>query len=520
LTSSLSFCPDGRFLGHRGRFATGTHLKAWNRREFLLCASLAAGLVAFRSIVFTLYEQNFDSDQAVVGLMAKHLSELRAFPLFYYGQNYMLGVQAWIAVPFFWIGGPTLAMLRLPLLLINVGVVVLLMVAFARRGVKPILGFVATLPIIITVPVISGELLATLGASVEPFLYVLLLWVLRKRPVAFGALLCIGTLHREFTIFALPALAIAAGRDRRAWSSTALAKGAAAFIIVWLLIDLLKRHVNAYGPAGGVRATGSLTSEAKIIWMWLSFRADPYLARLRDVVAWGLPDMFGIRPHTLLSYGAPSSLSEGSRLAGGALVTAAFICAARLLWLVGRGEKPCRADGTQFCLYLALVGIQAVLAYGLNGSIIIGPSPVLRYLLFALFLPVALFGAYFQLESKAIWRGMASLLIVVWALSNVRDNARFLHEFVVTPPPSYHRILADYLAAHRIKYGRARYWDCYVVDFLARERVILASTDTVRISAYQAQVDLNSSNAVTLERMPCDQGKRVSVWCLSDPFDR
>ena len=31
----------------------------------------------------------FDSDQAIVGLMAKHLSELRAFPVFFYGQTYM-----------------------------------------------------------------------------------------------------------------------------------------------------------------------------------------------------------------------------------------------------------------------------------------------------------------------------------------------------------------------------------------------------------------------------------------------
>ena len=90
------------------------------RRELALAVVAAVFLVAVRSFVPLAYEQAyFDSDQAVVGLMAKHLSELRDFPLFFYGQNYMLGVQAWIAAPFVWLGGATVTMIRLPLLIIN-----------------------------------------------------------------------------------------------------------------------------------------------------------------------------------------------------------------------------------------------------------------------------------------------------------------------------------------------------------------------------------------------------------------
>jgi len=166
------------------------------------------------------------------------------------------------------------------------------------------------------------------------------------------------------------------------------------------------------------------------------------------------------------------------------------------------------------------VGIEAVLAYGLNGGTTVGAPPVLRYMLFALFLPIALFGAFFQLERKEVWRWAASVLIVACALFTLRDNARLVYEFVKSPPPSYHRALADYLTEHWIKYGRAGYWDCYVVDFLSRERVTLASTGLVRISAYQAVVDANQSNAATITRMPCDQGKPVSAWCVDDPFNR
>ena len=35
----------------------------------------------------------FDADQAIVGLMAKHISEGRAFPVFFYGQSYLLGAR-------------------------------------------------------------------------------------------------------------------------------------------------------------------------------------------------------------------------------------------------------------------------------------------------------------------------------------------------------------------------------------------------------------------------------------------
>src|SRR3954463_16279062 len=106
--------------------------------SLLWCSLIATALVAFRSYPYLAYEHlDFDSDQAIVGLMAKHLSEGRTFPLFFYGQHYMLGVQAWIAAPFFWIGGPTVAMLRMPLLIINCSVAVWLLAAFAERTGSP-----------------------------------------------------------------------------------------------------------------------------------------------------------------------------------------------------------------------------------------------------------------------------------------------------------------------------------------------------------------------------------------------
>src|SRR4051812_8387761 len=92
-----------------------------------------AALVVARSSVFVFWPASqFDSDQAVIGLMAKHLSELRAFPVFLYGQPYLLGVEAWLAAPFMAVFGATVTALKLPLLVLNVVFTLLLFREFTR----------------------------------------------------------------------------------------------------------------------------------------------------------------------------------------------------------------------------------------------------------------------------------------------------------------------------------------------------------------------------------------------------
>lgn len=483
-----------------------------------LAISAGVALVLFRSFVFLWYEQNFDSDQAIVGLMAKHLSEFRAFPLFFYGQNYMLGVEAWIAVPFFWLGGPTVTMLRLPLVLINVAVVILLIRLLTTSGVQPGLGLVAAMPIAACGPVAAGQLLTALGASIEPLFYVLVLWTCRKRPVPFGALLCLGSLHREFTIFALPAIVVLQWLELREVRWPAILKTAGAFGVTWLALDQLQRHINIAGPGGNVSAGqgGSLALEAVLVGRSLSFHPAVYLARLHLLLAQGLPDLFGTRPLPLFAGGIWGDGSVGSGFAGGALAVALVLCAVRLFWIVVNG----RSRDARFQVFLGLVSVQAIVAYGLHGGTGIEPRTELNYVLLVLFLPVALFGAYFQLEADRRYRWTAVLLIAAWAAPTLGDSARVAREYIVTPPANAHRLLADYMTEHRIKYAWAIYWDSYRVTFLSKERVIVASTDIVRIPGYQTRVELNRLNAARIVRLPCDEGIHVAEWCVIDPFQR
>ncbi len=95
--------------------------------------------------------------------------------------------------------------MRVPLVLLNVVAAVWLVTAIGRRlGVRPLVAFAGALPFIVPAPVSASQLLETAGACVEPFIYVLLLWRLRQRPLAFGAVLAVAFLHREFTVFAVP----------------------------------------------------------------------------------------------------------------------------------------------------------------------------------------------------------------------------------------------------------------------------------------------------------------------------
>jgi hypothetical protein len=479
-------------------------------RRLWLAIGAGAALILLRSFVFVWYEQNFDSDQAIVGLMAKHLSEFRAFPLFFYGQHYMLGVEAWMAAPFFWLGGPTVTMLRLPLLLVNVAVALLLIKLLTDSGAPAGLALVATLPIAAGGPVASAQLLLALGASVEPLLYVIVLWMLRNRPVPFGAFLSMASIHREFTLSAVPAIALLQWLELREIRWRSLLKSTAAFAFVWIVIDQLKRHVSIAGPGSDLAGGGSLALQAEHLGQVLSFNPGLYLARLRLLLTQGLPDLFGARPLPLFTDGIWGDGNAGSWLGGATLVAALALCVARLPWIARRGS----IRRVQFPIFLGLVSVQALAAYGLHGGAELEFRTELNYVLLVLLMPVALFGAYFLLEKEPGFRRAGVVLVSAWAFSMLVDSASLARQYIVSPPPSPHRTVADYLSSHDIRYGWGSYWDSYRVTFLSRERVLVASEDVVRITAYQAIVEQNQAIAVQLVRLPCTEGTRVAEWCV------
>jgi hypothetical protein len=373
-------------------------------------------------------------------------------------------------------------------------------------------------------PVLSANLLETLGASVEPFLYVLALWALRGRPVAFGLVLAVGFLHREFTIFAVGGVAAASYFEHRKTTlgdGRWLTRSALAFGAVWLAIDQLKRRLNTLGPSGTASETASLTLQFESLMARASPAPSLVVPRLKQLAAEGVPDLFGMRTIQPLRYNINATVPVGSHIVAGVLLAAALICLVRIALHIRRSRALGEAVSlSPFCVFLAVVGVQAQLAYSLSDAVDPRFPPILRYALLGLLLPLALAGAFFETERRRLFRCAVAFLLAAAAVLNLRDTWRIVGEYRATPPPDEHRVLADDLAARDIQYGSALYEDAYITDFIARERVMLTSTGKVRIAAYEEAAARNAGSAVRAVRQPCAQGRRVASWCIVDPLNR
>jgi hypothetical protein len=480
------------------------------RRETWFFTTLAVLLVLVRSAVFILRGHvDFDSDQAIVGLMAKHLSEFRTFPLFFYGQNYMLGAQSWLIAPFFWLAQPSIAALKTPLVLLNVLAAVLLMRGVSGRlGVRPAIGFVAALPFIMPTPVVAGTFLQTLGSSgVEPLLYVLILWALRAHAFAFGALLAFGFMHREFTMYALPALALVELAEGPSWNAdTARRVGQAAggFALVWLILDDAKMHLSG----------SSLILQAQQLGRFACFDRTALLGRAWHMLTDAWTVLTGGTRMPLAGYAMRSSTVVGSAIVGWTVGGAMVLMAVRLAWLPRLKH---RDSSIAFAVYLGLVGCCTLVAYLVTCAF---AYPVVRYFNLALLLPIGCFAAFAAREVLARLRTAVIVVFVLWGTTNLVDNVRVIRDAYVHPQPNPHAELTDFLLRHQIRYARANYWDAYVVDFLSRERVIVGSYGPARIPDYEHLVDEHSDAAAGIKRMPCEGELHVVQWCIQLPVNR
>jgi hypothetical protein len=477
-----------------------------NRREFWLALAIAWLLVLARGFVFVAFEHAFfDSDQAIVGLMAKHLSEGRAFPLFFYGQSFMLGVESWLAAPVFWIAGPTVGALHASLLVTNLAVVTIVILGLTRWvGLRPWHALAAAaffaLPPLFT----SRHLIEAQGGNVEPFLYVLLLWIVRERPFVFGSLLAIGFLNREFTIYAVPVLVVGQLVDRTFWTRATLQRWLFAlvtFVIVWDGIQALRPYADLMGPGTrGELLRGFTESQLGN----LSNRIGVNVLDLPGRVWW-----FGGKWIGALA-GVPS-LAEGRwdhAWPAGLLALFLAIAGFRIAMLAVRSGAGKR---TGFAWYVLGVGLAAFAGY-----VVTRPSGTLlvRYFLLVLYVPVGATAVWLALEPRAWVRRALVAAIALWAAGTAVDNARFAVPFVTGRAPNDLRPIADALVARNVQVAEATYWRAYKITFVARERVKVASSDYVRIDEYQRLANEQKDGVLRIEEQPCPSGEPVGGWFL------
>jgi hypothetical protein len=319
--------------------------------------------------------------------------------------------------------------------------------------------------------------------------------------------LALGFLHREFTIFAVPALVIVEASGGDLWSVVNVRRAAwmaAGFGLVWLIVDDLKLRQS--GASLGLQAT-SLAGQ-------MCLAQGEWVGRAISVLTQALPALFGGTFTRLQDFRMNTQVTAGYAIVGWMVAIAITGMTVRLLLSRFRGRRTEQRNG--FGVYLGLIGVFAACAYPLSCNVIPGQPPLLRYLLLGLFLPIGCCAAFMQRERSRTLRTAVAGVFVLWAAVNLVDNLRLIRASVTEPPSNEHRVLADYLVSHQIRYARAIYWDAYAVDFLSRERAIVASVDLIRIPDYQRQVDEHTASAYNLPRIPC-VGDQVASWCIQRP---
>lgn len=469
--------------------------------------AIVLAAVLLRTFAFLYWEQaSFDADQAVTGLMAKHLVEGRAFPLFFYGQHYMLAVQAWLAAPFFAVFGPTVFALKLPLFALN-ALTAALLVQMLARDVKlpPVEAFLAASCFVLAPPGTAGQLMSALGASVEPFLYVVLIWRWREKPLWQGLVLGVGFLHREFAAYGFVAFVAVSALDRSLFTRARLLKVGAALAAaaaVWIAVSAVRPYASGLGPGSSAAEVYGAANNVRGLMDRVCGEPGSIARGFATMAGsfFGLP--LGLTPAALQDFYVNSRLAQGHAWAWPLFALGALAGSIRVLVLARRRGWAASVTELGGAIYLALVGVVAAVAYTVGRCGELHPQTI-RYLLLAILAPVGLAAAWLRLEDRTgIRRGLRAAL-VLWALASVAGHVRLLDEYVRRTPPSYRRELADALVARNIRLIRTDYWTGYHVAFLSQERVVAETDGVWRIIQYHRWAEARPHSVYFVGRTPC-----------------
>jgi hypothetical protein len=439
----------------------------------------------------------FDADEAVTGLMAKHAAEGRALPVFQYAHRYVLVVEAWLMAPLMAVAPDSVTLVKAVPIALNVATAALLYATLtARSALGPAAALLVAAPIVLPATTTVQNLTDAVGMNIEPLLFTLLMWRWRERAVLLGITAAVAVKNREFALYAVAALlAVDFLRDRSAalWRSRLVAL--VAFISTSAAVEFLRLRSSPLGPDTSFAmltgtgdnlavATGAMCLDPA--WM-------PH--DLWEVATVMLPYQFGLRANPLATaavYGAPA---PDAPWLWGPLVIVLAAGAVLGLW---RARRDGATQLTWFGLYLVLVGTQAAAVYALTRCGNVQPI-TLRYILLSLFMPVG--ALMLTLDRAPRWpiRAIATVVTMVWVGVCALDHLWMIQTLRSQPTQGSYRRLATYLDEQGTRFIVSDYWTGYQVAFLTRER-IKALTNFERVREYTLAVQGNLDRAVEVRR--------------------
>jgi hypothetical protein len=388
----------------------------------------------------------------------------------------------------------------------------------------------ATLFFALAAPITTAHFLTANGGNVEPALYVLLLWFLRRRPIWFGLVLGVGFLNREFTIYGAAALVAldAAGRvlfTREAARRYGLAFGTAA--LVWIAFLVLRHFSSAAGPGTSTADLSANLAANNLLQVAQRLCFDPraIAAGVGRIFTVHWPELFGLEPQPLTDFGIESTVRQGLTGSAWLLVPVLGIPVIRLL--IARSSRiPTRTShfappasriphpAAPFCAYLVLVAAFSLAGYliGRCGAI---DFYTMRYELLSVVGAVGLAGWYLRTERSRVLAGVWSLCCAAIFAVSLVAHGRLIAEYATHPPVPLKQELIRQLDARNVRYAYADFWTSYYVSFMTRERIIVASDDAVKVRTYNRLVDAHRSEAIRISRRPCQGGAPLTPFFWS-----
>ncbi len=478
----------------------------WPRMKSLCFYIAGLLIIAFDRFLFLVYEQaHFNSDDARIGLMAKHIAELKDFPVFLYGQKYMLAVEAYLAAPLFAAFEPSVFLLKLPLLCINIAIFTLAGIILTRESkLSGRESFLSLLYVAAPGAVACAFMVEPGGGNVEPLLWVLLLWAARDRPLLCGALAGLGFLNREFVVYG----------------------------IVWLLVfRLLERKLTATYAVSAAGAFSSVWASLKVISLFTpnnfgkSSAAALAINPPAEIIS-NLGYLFSKNLSAIMGYGCVSlgdySISSGITINHSPLFYISIGCFALLsalfVYVVIR-EKLFRRLSPKhyFPMFLVLTGASACVSY-IVFSADVQREVLVRYTLMAVFIPVGASTLVFSLSRSRAIKILCGAAAVAIAVINLHGSAMLWREYRNATPPNPQRDLANYLVKNDIRLATADYWTAYHVTFLANEEFIgIAQERYERIKEYTGYYSENVESAYRILDVPCPGGEKIHGWYVCPP---
>ena len=523
------------------------------RRLDLAAIALILGGVGLRLTLAALGWPATDSDEATFGLMALHINERGARPIFFYGQNYMGAVEAYLAAGAFRLFGPSLFALRLSTISLSAGFLVCVYL-LARLLYGRALALVTLALLVIGPPVAVFLQVFTNGGYADTLFFgalLLLLATLLARPES-GALA-----QRRWRLLAYGAWGLAAGLGL--WSDVLilpfiltsglllfafrwreLLRGMVAVLVAGLiigaspLIAFAAAGNNPFQGAAAVQQAPNATQGGALA-LYAGQAAGTFLVSLPEITGGAAICPISPAASWPLAHASSAVLACTAvhglwslgylMLLGAALVAGARIC--RSAWLYMRRDEPDTHMRAQLDIPMArfALALSAALTLALYVSSPVAaraPQIVMRYLVgLTLATPVLLAPLWRWATSSAGRKAlMGRLALCVIALAYLLGLAGILHAIpsARTEAQRQERLIAD-LERRSVTAVYTDYWTCDRLAFLSHERVICATLnpelrpDLDRYAPYRERVAATPDPAYLF---PDDSAQAQSLQAVYD----